>query len=217
MSLGGLEDNMNVNLIRQPLIAGILACLATSLPAAAQTTSGPYEPELSSIVMESAVDIANLKTPAALPAILVTLVQSGAAQLRSRVDNYDPIARTARTTLYLTAASAPLPLPAAGLPPAADPSMVSQSILRVDSFYYGKGTPLSVGMVGRFVTALGGSLPIAPGTPFLFSFAYPAEALNSGGSSSATFGESSFLIPGTLNLYSPAPVGSITVTPPASN
>ncbi len=208
---------MNVNLMRQPLIAGIVACLASSLSVAAQTTSSPYEPELSSIVMESSVDIANLKTPAALPAILVTLVQSGAAQLRSRVDNYDPIARTLRTTLFLTAASAPIPLPASALPLVTDNSMVSQSIVRIESIYHVKGTPLSIGMAGRFVTFLGGSLAVSPGTPFLFSFSYPAEALSASGSASATFGESSFLIPGALNLYSPAPVGSITVTAPASN
>ena len=206
---------MNVKIMRQPLIAGLAVCLATSLTSAAQTTSSPYEPELTSIVMEASVDLANLKLPGGVPGILVTFVTAG-AQLRSRVDNYDPVNRTFRTTLYLTAASAPMPLPAAALPPASDPSIVSQSILRADSFYHVKGTPLAIGIVGRFVTFVGGSLPVAPGTPFMFSFSYPPEALASGGSSSAVFTESSLLIPGALNIYSPALVGSITVTPPAS-
>ena len=209
---------MNVNLIRQPLIAGMIACFATSLPLVAQTTSGSYEPELTSFIIEAPVDIANLKTSITLPSLLVTLVQSGAAQLRSRVDNYDPVARTARTTLYLTSSSAPLPLPASALPPANDASMVSQSVLRIESFYHVKGSPvMAVAAAGRFVTFLGGSLAVAPGTPFLFSFAYPATALSSGGEPSATFAESSFLIPGVINVYSAAPVGSITVTGPPSN
>ena len=206
---------MNVNLISQRRIAGMALCLATTLTATAQTTSSPYEPELNSIVMEASVDLANLKLPGGVPGTLVTFVTAG-AQLRSRVDNYDPVARTFRTTLYLTAASAPIPLPASALPTATDPSIVSQSILRVESIYHVKGTPLSIGLVGRFVNFVGGSLPVAPGTPYMFTFSYPPGALGSGGSSNATFTESSLLIPGALNVYSPALVGSITVTPPGS-
>ena len=207
---------MSMNLLRQPLIAGILACAATSMSLAAQSTSSPYEPELATIVMESKVDLANLKTPAPLPAALTGFVASGLLELRSRLDTYDPVNRTARTTLYLSPPSAPLPTPASALPGVNDPTMVSQSIVRMESILQWK-SPLSMAIAGRFVTALGGALPIAPGTPFLASFSYPVEALGTGGSTSATFGEFSFLIPGTLNLYATAPVGSITVTPPASN
>ena len=207
---------MNVNLLRQPLTAGIIACLAVSASVAAQTTSSPYEPELNSIVMESSVDIANLKTPAPLPGSLLTILQIG-GQLRSRVDNYDPVARTVRTTLYISAASQPMPLAAADVPGPGAPTLVSQSTLRIDTIYHVKGSPLAIGMAGRFVNSPTAPLTVAVGTPFLFSFSYPADALNAGGSPTATFGESSFLIPGTLNLYSSAPVGSITVTPPASN
>ena len=209
---------MIVNLIRQPLTAGIVACLATSLSLVAQTvsTSSPYEPEVASILMEAKVDLANLKTPATLPASLVSLVTAGIVELRSRVDNYDPVARTARTTLYLVAPSQVTPLPAANLPGLTDATMVSQSTLRIESILHVKGTPLSVAMVGRFV-ASGGALSLAPGTPFVFSFTYPADALTGSGSANAQFGELSFVIPGALNLYSAAPVGSITVIPPASN
>jgi hypothetical protein len=208
---------MNANRLRRPIIAGLLACLVASLTLSGQTTSSPYEPELNSIVMESRVDLANLKTPAALPAALTGLVATGAVELRSRVDNYDPVARTVRTTLFLAIPSKPLPLAAEDVPAATDATMVSQSVLRVESIYHVKGASLAIGMAGRFVNFLGGQLPIPVGTPFLFSFTYPSTAVSSTGEPNATFGELSFLIPGTLNLYSPAPVGSITVTPVPSN
>lgn len=207
---------MDVKTIRRPLIAGIIACVSLSLSASAQSTSGSYEPELTSIVLEAAVDIANLKIAGGVPPILTTLVTAG-AQIRSRVDNYDPIARTMRISLYLTAPSAPLPLPASALPPATDASMLSQSVIRAETIYHSKGTLPSVGIAGRYASFVGGQLAVAPGTPFLLSFSYPAEALNSGGSSNATFAESSFLIPGTVSVYSAAPVGSITVLAPPSN
>lgn len=207
---------MNVNSSRRPLMAGMFACVAASLTLSGQTTSSPYEPELNSIVMESRVDVANLKTPAPLPAQLTGLIATGAVELRSRVDNYDPLGRTVRTTLFLSIPSAPLPSPSAALPGPADATMISQSVLRVESIYHVKGTPLAIGMAGRFVTFVGGQLPIPVGTPFLFSFSYPNDAVSTTGDSNATFGESSFLIPGQLNLYSPGPVGSITVTPPSN-
>ena len=207
---------MHVKTIRQPLIAGIIASVCLSLTASAQSTSGSYEPELTAIVLETTVDVANLKIAGGVPPLLSTLVSAG-AQIRSRVDNYDPIGRTMRISLYLTAPSAPLPLPASALPPATDAAMLSQSVIRAETIYHSKGSLPSLAIAGRFASFLGGQLPVAVGTPFLLSFAYPAEALNAGGSSNATFAESSFLIPGSINIYSAAPVGSVTVLAPPSN
>jgi hypothetical protein len=56
-------------------------------------------------------------------------------------------------------------------------------------------------------------LTITPGTPFVLSFAYPADAISTTGDQAAAFSEISFLIPGSLNLYSQTGVGSIIVTP----
>lgn len=207
---------MHVKTMRRPLIAGIIACFAVSLTATAQSTSGSYQPELTSMVLEASVDQSNLKIAGGIPASLLTLYTAG-AQVRSRIDNFDPIGRTMRISLYVTAPSAPLPLPAAALPASTDPSMLSQSIVRAELIYHSKGTLPSIGIAGRYASFLGGALAVASGTPFLLSFSYPAEALNDGGSANATFAESSFLIPGTINIYSPAPVGSITVLAPPSN
>ena len=214
---------MHVKLMRQPLIAGMIACFATSLSVMAQSTSSPYEPEFNTIVMESSVDLANFKVPASLaPALagLSSIILTGAVELRTRLDSYDPIGRTARITLFLAVPSSAKPT--ANLPAVTESTLVAQFVIRVESINHMKGTPLApgllaVGMTGRYVNTLGGSLPVPNGTPFLLSFSYPADAVSASGNSSATFGEFSFLIPGILNSYSPAPVGSITVTPPASN
>ncbi|HEY3742504.1 MAG TPA: hypothetical protein VGL53_21795, partial [Bryobacteraceae bacterium] len=93
---------MNVKSLRQPLIAGLLASLAVSVPTLAQTTSSAYEPELNSMVMESTVNLSDIKVPASSAASLAPLaaiIGTGAVELRSRVDTYDPIGRTFRTTL----------------------------------------------------------------------------------------------------------------------
>jgi len=210
---------MNVYSLRQPVIAGFLACVATSLFGQTPTTSSPYEPELNSIVLESKVDLANVKTPAPLPGEVVGILATGIVELRARLDKYDPVARTFRSTLYLAQPATAIPAPDALVPAPGDLTLVSQAVLRVESIYHVKGSPLSIGLAGRFATILGGSpqLPIPTGAPFLCSFSYPASGLSATGEPSATFGELSFLIPGQLNLYAPAPVGSITVTPPASN
>jgi len=119
----------------------------------------------------------------------------------------------------LATPSTAIPAPADAVPDPTQITLILQAVLRVESIYHMKGSPLAIGFAGRFATILGGSpqLPVPPGTPFLGSFSYPASGLSATGEPNATFGELSFLIPGQLNLYAPSPVGSITVTPPASN
>jgi hypothetical protein len=209
---------MKVKSLRQPLFAGMFVCLATSLSLVAQTTttSSAYEPELNSIVMEASVNLSQLQTPASYApslAPLAAIIGTGAVELRSRIDNYDPGTRTFRTTLFLAPPAAPKPTDPANLPALTDVTMVSQSTLRAETIYQMPGTPLAIGMAGRFVAFLGGPLAVAPGTPFLASFAYPNDAVGTTGDLNATFGELSFLIPGALNLYSQTPVGWVIVTP----
>lgn len=210
--------------LRRSLLTGLLSCAAGLLPLFAQTapvtTSSPYEPEMQVLVLEAKVDLAAIKVPGGLPAALTGLVSSGLVEFRARIDNYDPVARTARTTLFITPPSTPLPAPSAAVPGPTDQTMISQNTLRCENLAYLKatsaGTPgIQVG--GRFTNFLGGALAVPPGTPFVFTFAYPAAATAAGGASSAQFAELSFVIAGGLNLYAPAPAGSITVVAAASN
>jgi len=209
---------MNVKSLRRPLIAGTLVCLSTSLSLMAQTapTSSFYEPELNSIILETAVANTGYNGPGGVPAALVAAVAAG-YQLRSRIDTYDPVARTYVGTLFLAAPGEPSPAPAADFT-GANIVVVSQSTFRVESIYHVPGSPLSIGMAGRFLgpTAAGACSTcniVPPGTPFLLSFSYPADAVGTKGDQNAAFAEISFLIPGALNLYSQTGTGSVIVTP----
>ena len=217
---------MNPKSLRQPLIAGTFVCLAASLTMVAQTaapavsTSSFYEPELNSIVMETSIAVSGYNSPTPLPALVTTLLGSGAAQLRSRVDSYNPVTRTYVGTLYLGPANEAMPAPAADLTNGTL-TILSQSTFRVESIYHVPGAAtLSIGMAGRFLgpTALGASAAdvIPPGTPFMLTFSYPLAAVGAVGEASATFNEISFLIPGGLNLYAQTGAGSIVVTPAAA-
>lgn len=186
-----------------------------SVPTLAQTTSSAYEPELNSMVMESTVNLSDIKVPASSAASLAPLaaiVGSGAVELRSRVDTYDPIGRTFRTTLFLAPPGSPKPTDPSNLPALTDATMVSQSVLRVESIYHLPGTPLAIMLTGRFLSS-GGSLTVPPGTPYTTSFTYPNDAISATGDTAATFGELSFVIPGQFNFYASSPVGWIIVTP----
>ena len=203
---------MNSQTARRPWMAGvIIACTAATLTVTAQTTtstSGSFEPETTALVMEAKVDLANIKTPAPLPAALTGLVSSGILEFRSRTDNFDPIGRTARVTLFLAGAGTSLPTAAEKLPAVTDATMISQSIVRFETILQSKGS--WTGM-GHFVNFLGGALPVPPGTIFVTSFGYTYADITANGSSTAGFTEFSFVIPNAFNLYASAPTGSISM------
>jgi hypothetical protein len=206
---------MNVKSFCRPLFAGTFVCLVASLPSMAQTSSF-YEPELNSLILETSVAATGYNGPTPLPALVITLLQSGNAQLRSRIDGYDPIARTYVGTLFLAPASEPMPAPAADFTNG-NLTILSQSTFRAEVIYHVPGASLSIGLAGRFLgpTTLGATAAdvVPPGTPFMLSFSYPADAVGTVGDQNATFAEISFIIPGTLNLYSQTGSGSILVTP----
>lgn len=197
---------------RRLVMAALLTLPTVSVTAMAQSTSGPYEPELQQLVLETKIDLANIRPAPADD--FAALLKSG--ELRYRIDNWNFRGRNYRMSIFLVAPGSPLPTPAAQLPEATSSMMIVQAGVRTETIFHVNYADSGPGIAfgGRVLMKIGGIGNIEPGEVWMAGFAYPPEAMTLGPAVAATFKQVTVWSPNAVNAFSETATGTIQVAPP---